>query len=320
MEKTLSLQKESVLSIKSALEFLAKGQLISVATETVYGLVGDSSNSESINKIYKLKKRPTNNPLIIHVNSIEMAKKISHFNRDAVTLAKCFWPGPLTLILNVKKNKLVCSKAIANLRTIAVRMPQKKIFLEIIKRFNKPLAAPSANMSGYISPTKAEHVNDSFKNNLGVIIDSGKCKYGLESTIVNLAKKPYKIERIGIIDEHNIFSKTKLNVKGFKKSKLLISPGQLKHHYSPNTPIELNVKIPVKDTAFLSFGLDYDSSIENSLNLSRKGSLSEAAFNLFDYMRRLDKLNLKKILVSPIPNKGIGIVINEKLKKASFKK
>ena len=316
----MTILKESILSLESALNFLKKGDLISLATETVYGMVGDSSNPNSIKKIYELKKRPLFNPLIIHIDSIKTAKKICHFNDDALKLARLFWPGPLTFILNFKKNNLVCYESISNLNTIALRMPQSKIFLEIIKKFKKPLAAPSANISGYVSPTRAEHVYDSFKDKLGIIIDSGRCKYGLESTIINLSKKPYKIERVGVINEQIIYSKAKISVKSYKKSNTVISPGQLGHHYSPHTPIELNAEKSQKNSAFLTFGLNYDPSIENSLNLSYEGNLDEAAFNFFDYIRRLDKLHLTKILVSPIPNEGIGIVINEKLKRASLKK
>ncbi len=313
--------KENSRSISNACDYLTNNEVIAIKAETVYGLAADAGNRISISKVYKLKKRPIYNPLIIHVNSIDMAKEFAIFNNDAEVLARRYWPGPLTLILKRRKIKIVHNDAVAGLDTVAVRMPNSKIFLKIISFLKKPLAAPSANKSGYISSTNANHVRDCFGHKVKMIIDSGKSNLGLESTIIDTTKKPYLIRRLGIISKKEIFDSTGLKVllkSDIGNSKKPNSPGQLKKHYSPKTPIILNVKKPGKDDAFLSFGKQV-SRYPSSLNLSTKGDLNEAASNLFDYLRRLDKLKKNKIAVFPVPSNGIGKVINERLKRASVK-
>lgn len=312
-------KKESSKSIQLAVNILKKGGIVSVMAETVYGLAVDSSNSNAIKTLFKLKKRPKHNPLIIHVNTIEMAENISYFTNDAKKLADEFWPGPLTIILNKKNTKLISNNATADLKTIAIRMPNSKVFLEIIEKLNRPIAAPSANESGYITSTNGLHVRDSFGDKVDLIIDSGKSKHGLESTIINLTSEPYKIERLGVISKNEIKKHTQFKITENKtvNSKKIISPGQLKKHYSPKTPIRLNAKKPLKDEAYLSFGKNNIIVSSSSLNLSPNGNLEEAAFNLFDFLRKLDKLNKTRIAITSIPNRGIGKTINERLKRAS---
>ena len=312
-------KKESKKVIELAVNILKKGGIVSIMAETVYGLAVDSNNSQAIETLFKLKKRPKYNPLIIHVNTIEMAEKISYFNYDAKKIASKFWPGPLTIILEKKNTKGLSELATAGLRTIALRMPDSKVFLEVITKLNKPIAAPSANESGYISSTNGMHVQDSFGDKVDLIIDSGKSKHGLESTIINLTSKPYKIERLGIISKEEIIKKTnfKINENTDDLSTKIISPGQLKKHYSPKTPIRLNAKKPLINEAYLSFGKNKITDNSSSLNLSPNGDLIEAAFNLFDFLRKLDKLNKTRIAISSIPNVGIGKTINERLKRAS---
>lgn len=309
---------ESEKVLDRAARILLEGRVISAMTETVYGLLGNAEDPRAIKEIYELKKRPNFNPLIVHVNSIEMAKGIACFTKDAEKLSNKLWPGPLTLILRKKKSK-ICSAVTANLETIAIRFADSKIFSKIISRINKPIAAPSANKSGYASPTKSSHVEQYFRNKIDLIIDSGQSRYGLESTVINLTTSPYQILRLGIIEKNiiqdllgkNIIEKTK------QKNKIS-SPGQLLKHYSTKTPIRMNAKKKLKGEAFLGFGGKKNEKKIN-LNLSKNSDLNEAAYNLFDYLIKLDKLNKRKIAISPIPDIGLGKVINDKLKRASKK-
>ncbi len=313
-----NLLKESKGSIKLATDYLKHGKLVSIKTETVYGVACNPSNIIAIKKLYNLKNRPSFNPLIIHVNSVKMASDFVDFTEDAKKIAHAFWPGPLTLILKKKKNNLINDFSISGLDTIAVRMPNSQIFLNIIKSFGNPIAAPSANKSGYISSTTAQHVLDSFGSKVDLVIDSGKCELGLESTIIDLSNEPYIIKRLGVLDIKKIYKKTGINVKTERKNtKNINSPGQLEKHYSPKTPLIMNIKIPKDGDAFLSFGKNYIDNHKPSLNLSSEGNLKEAAYNLFDFLRRLDKLSMKRIVVTPIPKHGIGITINERLNRAS---
>lgn len=315
----MSIVKESKKVVELAYELLKNGEIVSIMAETVYGMGVDATNSKAIEKLYKLKNRPNNNPLIVHVSSLKMAKEFIKFNKDLDLLAKAFWPGPLTIILKQKKHTQVCKTVTSGLNSIALRIPKSKIFLAIIKKLNKPIAAPSANISGYISSTNALHVKDSFGESLNLIIDSGRSKFGLESTVINLTTKPYLIERMGVIDEKEILEKTKIRVfhKNDASFKTIVSPGQVKKHYSPNTPLRLNAKYPLTGEAFLAFGNNKFKPSKFSLNLSISGNLHEAAYNLFDFLRKLDKVKKKMIAVSPIPMIGIGKTINERLNRAS---
>ena len=199
-------------------------------------------------------------------------------------------------------------------------MPASKIFLEVITNLGKPIAAPSANKSGYISSTKASHVIESFGKEIELVIDSGQSDYGVESTILDLSEEKIFIRRLGVIDLEYIEQKLqiKIHTSNNPHSKKPNSPGQLFKHYSPNTPIKLNVKVPGRNDAFLGFG-SIESSHKPFLNLSKKGDLKEAAFNLFNFLRILDKLKKNKISIYPIPHKGIGKVINERLSRANIK-
>ena len=189
----LRILNDSTNSINTASKLILNGDAVAVMAETVYGLAVDASNKSAIKNLYSLKKRPKNNPLIIHVESINMALEFGKGNEDFLILAGTFWPGPLTIILPQKKNSSISKEATAGLKSVALRMPKSKVFLRLIKKVGKPLAAPSANLSGYISATDSKHVQECFKNNIKLILDSGRCEYGLESTVINLTKKPYII-------------------------------------------------------------------------------------------------------------------------------
>ena len=312
-----NLIKESTYAINKASDILNKGGLVSIKAETVYGLACDPSNLEAISKLYNLKNRPSSNPLIIHVNSLDMLKDIAEINAKASSIINFFWPGPLTLILPRKKNKKVLDFAVAGLNTIAVRMPASEIFLKLINKFGKPVAAPSANQSGYISSTKASHVIESFGKDIELVIDSGQSEYGLESTIIDLSSKKILVRRLGVIDKKLLEEKLKIKIyeKNESRKNKPNSPGQSFKHYSPNTPIKLNVKNPEENDAFLGFG-SIKLNHKPFLNLSENGDLNEAAFNLFNFLRKLDKLKKTKISIYPIPKNGIGKVINERLSRA----
>ena len=312
---------ESEDSLKKAVLFLRNEKLVALKTETVYGLACESGSSKAIKKVYNLKKRPLFNPLIIHVNSIDLAEKISVINDDSRKIMEEFWPGPLTLILTRKKNNLVHKFAVSGLETIAIRIPSSEFVLKLISKLNKPIAAPSANESGYISATDAAHVVDSFGEKVDLIIDSGRTEYGVESTILDMTTNPYEIKRLGVIDYKTIIQKLGKKVKNlnFKEKKLLRpnSPGQMLKHYAPKTPLRLNTDKPNLDDAFLDFGNKNTISHQPTLNLSKSSDLKEAAFNLFYFLRKLDKCSKKRIVVAPIPDKGIGKTINERLKRAA---
>ena len=312
---------ESEDSLKKAVFFLKNQKLVAVKTETVYGLACESSSSAAIKKIYNLKKRPLFNPLIIHVNSIDLAEKISVINDDSRKIMEEFWPGPLTLILTRKKNSLVHELAVSGLESIAIRIPSSEFVLKLISKLNKPIAAPSANESGYISATDATHVVDSFGEKVDLIIDSGRTEYGVESTILDMTTNPYEIKRLGVIDYKTIIQKLGKKVKNlnFKEKKPFRpnSPGQMLKHYAPKTPLRLNIDKPNLDDAFLDFGNKNTISHQPTLNLSKSSDLKEAAFNLFYFLRKLDKYSKKRIVVAPIPEEGIGKTINERLKRAA---
>ncbi len=312
---------ESEQALKKALILLKNQKLVAIKTETVYGLACDSSSGAAIKKIFSLKKRPLINPLIIHVDSVELAEKISVINNDSIKIMKEFWPGPLTLILNRKKNNLVHQLAVSGLETIAVRIPSSKFVLSLIRKLNKPIAAPSANESGYISATDADHVVDSFGDKVDLIINSGRTDHGVESTILDMTTNPYEIKRLGVIDFEAIKEKLGKNIKILNLSDKKIfrpnSPGQMLKHYAPKTPLSLNIDKPNSDDAFLDFGNKNLSSHQPTLNLSKSSNLKEAAFNLFYFLRKLDKYSKKRIVVAPIPDKGIGKTINERLRRAT---
>ncbi len=295
---------------------LKSNKPIGMPTETVYGLAANALSNEAVSRIYELKKRPIFNPLIIHVTDISQAEKYVIFTDDAKKLADVFWPGPLTFVLNKKKNCPISDLASAGLETLAIRSPNHNLAQKILKSIDFPLAAPSANISESISPTKAEHVSSAFPNL--TILDGGPCTQGLESTILDLSGKTPSILRPGTITSEkisNILGKDINKVQN--KSKTIKSPGQLKRHYAPSIPVRLNAIDIKKGEILLSFG-HHNIKTENELNLSVKGNLREAAANLFSYLRQLDSGLHKSIAVMPIPKTGLGIAINDRLTRASF--
>ena len=299
--------------LKKTVKYLNQGNIAGLPTETVYGLGGNAYSKKAITKIYKLKKRPKKNPLIIHYYSIKDAEKDAIFNKHFLKLYKQFCPGPLTFILKKKRNSKIVSQALSNLDTVAIRFPKNKIIKTILKYLNFPLAMPSANLSSKLSPVCAEDVYEEFKNNLKIIINGGKSKIGIESTVIDLIEKP-RILRPGIISQSDIQKFLRLNIQ--KKKIKVISPGMLKKHYSPGIPVIIGKMAKKEKNACIGFGRKFRDS-NNCYNLSKKADLKEAASNLYKIMRKIKKKGYKKIYVGKIPNKGPGIAINDRLKRAS---
>tara|TARA_B100000989_G_C19511438_1_gene459273 strand:+ start:514 stop:1461 length:948 start_codon:yes stop_codon:yes gene_type:complete len=292
---------------------LNQGKIVGLPTETVYGVAGNAYSKKAIKNIFKIKKRPKRNPLIIHYYNIKMAERDVILNKYFYRLFKKFCPGPITFVLKKKQNSKICSLATANLDTVAIRFPSHKIIRSILKFSNFPLAMPSANISSKLSPVNAFDVLDEFKNKLKIIINGGQAKFGIESTVIDLTSKP-KILRPGIISSQEI--KKILKTEFSQKKTKLVSPGMMRKHYSPGIPVIIGKNPYKKDQAFIVFGKKFKNN-PNFFNLSKKGDLKEAAANLYRIMRMIKKNGYKKIFVSKIPNLGPGIAINDRLIRAS---
>jgi len=310
-----NIYKNSPLNLNKAKKILNKNNIIAVPTETVYGLAGNAYSNASIKKIYKLKKRPKKNPLIIHYYNLEKLKKDAHINKKFLKLYKNFSPGPLTYVLQKKRKSKISSMVNANLKSIAVRFPKNITIRNLLKQLDFPLAIPSANISSNVSPIRANDVVDEFGKKINFILDGGRSKIGLESTVINLYGKT-KVLRPGAISHKKIGKILKRNLSISKKTRDLRSPGLLKRHYSPGIPIKLNCKKTDRKSAFVVFGRKYKKA-GNVFNLSVDGNLKEAAKNLYKTLRKIKNLKYKKINVVKIPNHSIGIAINDRLKRAA---
>ena len=310
------------MDIRKAAESIKRGDLVAFPTETVYGLGADAKNPEACDKIYKLKGRPSNNPLIVHVASTEEAQNYAIFNDDALKLAKNLWPGPLTLVLpkNARLPNELAECVSAGLSTVAIRVPSSSIALELIRMSGCPIAAPSANKSGTLSSTTFDHVRKNFGHDIFILPSDNNSTYGLESTIIDLSTSAPTILRFGFITIdilENILGK---KVEIASKLSDIKAPGMLLKHYAPKTKLRLNAN----HLEIAEVGLSFGQSVlqhTRSLNLSEKGDLIEAASNLFDYLHRLDEFcahnNIVSIAVAPIPNTAIGMAINDRLSRAA---
>tara|TARA_B100000427_G_C15485780_1_gene585235 strand:+ start:18 stop:974 length:957 start_codon:yes stop_codon:yes gene_type:complete len=313
----LNIYKSNLVNLKKAKNKLKNNGIIGIPTETVYGLAGNAYSSKSIKKIFNLKKRPHFNPLIIHYKNLNSLEKDVALNSNFKKLYDSFCPGPITFILKKKKKSKISRAATAGKNTVAVRIPKHKVAKNLLNIINFPLAAPSANVSSRLSPTSAFDVADEFKNKLDFIINGGRCKIGIESTIIDLTKKP-TILRLGSITVANIQKVLKKKIKILKHHRKIKAPGQLRLHYSPGIPVEMNKKYVKKNQALIGFGKKFKKT-KNYFNLSKNSNLKEAANNLYKTMRKIKKNNFKSIAIVKIPNKGIGSAINDRLKKASNK-
>jgi len=302
-------------NIKKSKYFLNKGECIAIPTETVYGLAANAYSNTATSKIFKLKKRPKTNPLIVHYVSLKMLKKDCYLNKNFFRLYKKFSPGPITFVLKLKKNSKVSKNVTNNKETLAIRFPKLAITRKLLKKINYPLAAPSANISKKISPVSKEDVIDEFGKKIKFVLDGGRSKVGLESTIISLVNKP-QILRIGGIEISKINKVLKTSLKFNKKKIKIASPGQSKVHYSPGIPIRLNVKNPKSNEAFILIKKRKLSG-NNFYYLTKNNNLKEAAKNLYKTLRMIKNKKFKSIAVEKIPNKGFGEAINDKLTRAS---
>ncbi len=300
-------------SLKKTIKSLKKGNLAGLPTETVYGLAGNAYSEKAVKKIFKLKKRPKKNPLIVHYDSLRDADKDVVLDKNFYKLYKKFCPGPLTFILKKKTESRIHSMVTANLNTVAIRFPSNKIIKTILKFSNFPLAMPSANISSGVSPVSAHDVFEDFKKKLKIIINGGTSKIGIESTVIDLTGKP-KILRPGIISSKEI--KSLLKVSLANRNSKIKSPGMMKRHYSPGIPVILRGKPSNPYHAYIVFGRKHNNNL-NYFNLSKKADLKEAAANLYKIMRKIKKKGFKKIFVAKIPNHGPGLAINDRLLRAS---
>ncbi len=307
--------KINLANIKKAEKLLNINECVAIPTETVYGLAGNAYSDKACKKIFKLKKRPKNNPLIVHYfNSQELMKDCS-FNDNFNKLYKKFCPGPITFILDLKKNSKI-SKIVTNKKkTLAVRFPKHPIIRNLLKRLKFPLAAPSANISSKVSAVCSSDVKEDFGKKIKFILDGGKSSIGLESTIIDLRKKP-KILRLGGLDVLSIKKTLKKDLKIKNKPRKISAPGQFKLHYSPGIPIRLNAKKIKNDEACITIK-KIKSTNPNFYFLSKKGDLKEAAKNLYSTLRKIRNSKYKSIAVRRIPNKGLGKTINDRLLRAS---
>ena len=301
--------------LTKTINILKNSKVIGLPTETVYGLGGNAYSEKSVKKIFELKGRPKTNPLIIHYHNLYNALVDVEVNEYFLKLYDHFCPGPITFILKKKINPKVHSLATARLNTVAVRFPKHKIIRSILKRIDFPLAMPSANKSTNVSPVKAIDVFDEFKKKINLIIDGGVCKFGIESTVIDLTNKP-KILRPGIISKNLIQKVLKIKLPDSAVTKKIVSPGMMKKHYSPGMPVLINqIKYDGK-SAFIYLGQKYKKR-KNFYSLSKNFNLDEAASNLYKIFRLIKKKGYKKIQISKIPNKGSGIAINDRINRAS---
>ncbi len=313
----LNIYNANSINLIKAKKNLENNNVIGIPTETVYGLAGNAYSNRSVKKIFKIKKRPFFNPLIIHFKNLENLENDVELNTDFNKLYNAFCPGPITFILKKKIKSKISKFASAGKKTVAVRIPKHKVVRSLLKKLNFPLAAPSANISSRLSPTCAKDVKDEFGKKIKFILDGGHCKIGLESTIIDLTSKPTILRQgsITLLDINKILKKKIIIKKTVKKIK---SPGQLKFHYYPGIPVIMNKKYPEKKQALICFGKQSGNG-KNYFNLSKNGNLKEAANNLYKTMRKIKNKKFKSIAVVKIPNVGIGCAINERLKKASSK-
>ena len=299
---------------KSVLE---SGNLVIFPTETVYGLGCDATNIEAIRKIYKLKKRPTSNPLICHFKNLQQVEKNFEISNLDNQLINFFWPGPLTLILKKKKLSSINSLLSNNSDLVGCRIPDNKIALALLEAVNFPVAAPSANISTKVTSTNPNHISKDLKMQ-AYILDGGSSTLGLESTVLQTFNNKIKILRLGSISVEKITDRLskdiKIEIQNFNST---ISPGNQKKHYSPDLPIRINVNDVNKNECLLNFGQNKLKSLICEYNLSLNGNLNEASKNFFNYLHLIDKCNCLGIAVAPIPNYGLGKTINDRLIRAS---
>ena len=307
--------KSNQSNIKKAKKYLNKNYCIGVPTETVYGLAANAYKNSAVKKIFNLKKRPKNNPLIVHYHDIDSLKKDCLINDNFIKLYKKFSPGPITYILPLRKDSKISKYVTNNKKSLAVRFPKHTIFKNLLKQLDYPLAAPSANITTKISAVKAKDVKEEFGNKIKYILDGGACAIGIESTIVNLIGRP-SILRLGGLDILKIQKTLNFKITISINPKKKIAPGQSRLHYSPGIPLRMNVTKPKNDEAFIIIKRK-KIKLKNYFYLTNKNNLNEAAKNLYSCLRSIKNEGYKSIAVEKIPNKGLGKAINDRLRRAS---
>ncbi len=314
-------------AVAAAARTLAGGGLVAFPTETVYGLGADAANPKAIAHLYQAKGRPAFNPLIAHVGDLAPAQKIARFDAAALQLAEAFWPGPLTLVLPKAENCVVADLATAGLDTVAVRVPAHPIARDILRAFGGPVVAPSANLSGHVSPTTAAHVESDLAGRIDLIVDGGPVEVGVESTIVGCFESATLLRPGGVPREdiERVLGRALTQVPHEVESDNAqpLAPGMLASHYAPRTRVRLNAERVAPGEALLAFGLHRLHGEDHAvaiMNLSAKGDLDEAASNLFGYLRNLDAKGATTIAVMPVPNEGLGEAINDRLRRAAVRR
>ena len=301
-----------------AIELFNDGQVVAIPTETVYGLAADATNGEAVARIFEVKGRPRFNPLIVHVSDLDMARKIAVFDDCSLELASVYWPGPLTLVLPLRDGHNIHPLVSAGLDTVALRLP-KGPAAELIARLGRPVAAPSANSSGRISPTTAKAVDDDIGAKIELILDNGPTDVGVESTIVKVTADEVRLLRPGGVTAEEIADALGCEVmRGGTKG--IEAPGMMASHYAPNAAVRLDAQDVAANEAFLTFAgasVPGAQSAVATLDLSPRGDLREAAANLYAFMKALDVPGAQTIAVAPIPTEGLGEAINDRLRRAA---
>jgi L-threonylcarbamoyladenylate synthase len=318
--------KAEKAAIDAASACLAAGGLVAFPTETVYGLGADARNGEAIARVYAAKGRPAFNPLIAHIADTDAARRLAVFDADAEKLAAAFWPGPLTLVLPKQPDCPVAALALAGLDSVALRVPSHPAARALLKTFDGPVVAPSANRSGHVSPTSATHVLADLRGRIDLILDDGPCPVGVESTIVACLGKPTLLRPGGLAREdiervlgHALAMPAAAETDHAPQKLEVIAPGMLASHYAPKAKVRLEATEPRAGEALLAFG-PAPAFNGATLNLSPRGDLIEAAANLFSHLRALDASGATSIAVMPVPHEGLGEAINDRLKRAAAPK
>ncbi|MEM1431151.1 MAG: L-threonylcarbamoyladenylate synthase, partial [Pseudomonadota bacterium] len=308
--------------IARAAALLRAGALVAFPTETVYGLGADARSGPAVAGIFEAKGRPQFNPLIVHVPDLAAAERIGVFGPEARALADAFWPGPVTLVVPLRPEAGLSALVTAGLGTVGLRVPQGQVAQDLLRAFRGAVAAPSANPSGRVSPTMAEHVREGLDGRIAAIVDGGPCAVGLESTIVGVAPAPVLLRPGGVAEGRiaRVLGAPLAHDPGDGPG--VTAPGQLASHYAPAKPLRLNAAAPAPDEAWLGFGPSLSLSPSpgdghGGLNLSETGDLREAAANLFAHLRTLDRRPARAIAVAPVPDVGLGVAINDRLRRAA---
>lgn len=298
--------------IARAADLIRAGDVVAVPTETVYGLAADARNSNAVARIYAAKGRPSFNPLIVHVTDTAMACTLAHMDDLAAILASEFWPGALTLVLPVREDAGLSALVMAGLPTVAIRCPTHPAMRALIKASGAPLAAPSANRSGAISPTTANHVAHGLGGRIPLILDDGATPCGIESTIVAPAGGHMRLLRPGPVTQEMLAETTGLPVVMADGAEGIEAPGQMESHYAPSKPVRLNVTIAEADEFLIGFG-----TVKGDICLSESGKLDEAAAALFAALHIADASSARHIAIAPVPMEGVGTAINDRLARAA---